>query len=139
MKYALIILVVLTSACDDNAEVLPPATWGEAGAEIAAAVCDRLDECGAYIGLTCEETIVSYICGMDGNCETEVSGEIWDAAMACTNAIEEFFCPILEDGYLPAECADFWTFEPEPVEPDTDVNRGPGDGGGSNGRGKGGQ
>ena len=122
----------MTGACGGS-DVIEEVTWGEAATELADAVCDRLDKCGAYTGETCSETIVQYVCGYDHNCDVLVDSAVLDALDECMEAIEIAFCPNIELGYLPAECADFWDFEPDPVE--VDVAGGPGNGQGSRGRG----
>ncbi len=139
-RTTLLLALLLGTACGDNEPPLEPGpvTWGEATAEVAKAICRELSECAGTGGIAsgpCIFEIQNYMCGYDNTCSTVVDPDVLLAVAECTEAIPEEFCPNLELGLLPAECAEYFEYQPPEVVVPT--NGGNGDGQGSRGRGKG--
>ncbi len=119
MKFAIILAVLLASACSEDEY-----TWGEVSQQLSFAYCEALDSCGYGSGeewvSRCKSHTKFHLCDQVGTCSVVMpqgSVAVVDECLAAFTGPDyavpsSWQCFALGYGVSPVECAGVWEIEP---------------------------
>lgn len=124
MRYLIVMLFVLSTACADDPD---PYTWGDVSEELASTYCEGADACTFEVDVDlCTEHTAWHLCEADRSCDAEVDADVaLDALEVCRAAVEAGAAAFAEPGgdadvcngilfgYLPPECNPVFDLKPE--------------------------